>query len=176
MPGIEKTSANTNVLRWFSGGEGGIWTLACFNTPTPLAGAPLRPLEYFSGWQNNQSINCKQTNVWRRGWDSNPWPITESPVFKTGSLNRSDTSPKRYKPHKQELFYPNFQKKSRVNWTRTATFSRKAITKSTWQTISARVKITPIYYFKRRWREKRSVWFHLREPAVAVNRYEQPDG
>ena len=30
------------------GGEGGIWTLAPVSRPTPLAGAPLRPLEYFS--------------------------------------------------------------------------------------------------------------------------------
>ena len=31
--------------------------------------------------------------IWRRGWDSNPRSLSESPVFKTGSLNRSDTSP-----------------------------------------------------------------------------------
>ena len=30
---------------------------------------------------------------WRRGWDSNPRCVAASPVFKTGSLNRSDTSP-----------------------------------------------------------------------------------
>ena len=30
------------------GGEGEIWTLAPVTRPTPLAGAPLRPLEYFS--------------------------------------------------------------------------------------------------------------------------------
>ena len=29
------------------GGEGGIWTLAPVTRPTPLAGAPLQPLEYF---------------------------------------------------------------------------------------------------------------------------------
>ena len=29
-------------------GEGGIWTLAPVSRPIPLAGAPLRPLEYFS--------------------------------------------------------------------------------------------------------------------------------
>ena len=29
-------------------GEGGIWTLAPRERPTPLAGAPLQPLEYFS--------------------------------------------------------------------------------------------------------------------------------
>ena len=31
-----------------SNGEGGIWTLAPRKRPTPLAGAPLQPLEYFS--------------------------------------------------------------------------------------------------------------------------------
>ena len=31
-------------------GEGGIWTLAPRERPTPLAGAPLQPLEYFSSW------------------------------------------------------------------------------------------------------------------------------
>ena len=31
--------------------------------------------------------------LWRRGWDSNPWPVAGSPVFKTGSLNHSDISP-----------------------------------------------------------------------------------
>lgn len=30
----------------------------------------------------------------RRRWDSNPRSLSESPVFKTGSLNHSDTSPK----------------------------------------------------------------------------------
>ena len=52
--------------------------------PTPLAGEPLQPLEYFSIFS------------WRRGWDSNPRPITESLIFKTSSLNRSDTSPRIY--------------------------------------------------------------------------------
>ena len=33
---------------WQRNGERGIWTLAPVARPTPLAGAPLRPLEYFS--------------------------------------------------------------------------------------------------------------------------------
>ena len=40
-----------NYLNYFfqtSNGERGIWTLAPVTRPTPLAGAPLRPLEYFS--------------------------------------------------------------------------------------------------------------------------------
>ena len=35
-------------LQQINGGEGGIWTLATCYRPTPLAGEPLRPLEYFS--------------------------------------------------------------------------------------------------------------------------------
>ena len=31
--------------------------------------------------------------IWRRGWDSNPRSLSESLVFKTSSLNHSDTSP-----------------------------------------------------------------------------------
>ena len=34
-----------------------------------------------------------QLEKWRREWDSNPRPVAGSPVFKTGSLNRSDISP-----------------------------------------------------------------------------------
>ena len=38
-----------NFLKLFlKSGERGIWTLAPVARPTPLAGAPLRPLEYFS--------------------------------------------------------------------------------------------------------------------------------
>ena len=37
-----------------SNGEGGIWTLAPVTRPIPLAGAPLRPLEYFSKVHNCQ--------------------------------------------------------------------------------------------------------------------------
>ena len=45
---------NLNYLRFFSyfllvvNGERGIWTLAPVARPTPLAGAPLQPLEYYS--------------------------------------------------------------------------------------------------------------------------------
>ena len=31
--------------------------------------------------------------MWRRGWDSNPRSLSGSLVFKTSSINRSDTSP-----------------------------------------------------------------------------------
>ena len=42
---------------WFiSNGEGGIWTLAPRERPTPLAGAPLRPLEYFSEFIYNMKL------------------------------------------------------------------------------------------------------------------------
>ena len=51
-------------------------------------GAP-SPLGYFSVWIFNFAIE----KCWRRGRDSNPWLCEESLVFKTSSLNRSDTSP-----------------------------------------------------------------------------------
>ena len=56
-------------------------THAC--APNDLANRPLEPLEY-------HSVNIL---LWRRGWDSNPRSLSESLVFKTSSLNRSDTSP-----------------------------------------------------------------------------------
>ena len=40
-----------------SNGEGGIWTLAPVTRPIPLAGAPLRPLEYFS-WLRIHNLLC----------------------------------------------------------------------------------------------------------------------
>ena len=54
----------------FSGGEGEIRTLATVSRPTPLAGAPLHRLEYFSvcSWL----FGCDAG--WRREWDSNPRP------------------------------------------------------------------------------------------------------
>ena len=36
-----------NFIFWKVNAEGGIWTLAPVTRPIPLAGAPLRPLEYF---------------------------------------------------------------------------------------------------------------------------------
>ena len=38
---------------------------------------------------------------WRREWDSNPRWVAPSPVFKTGTLNRSDISPDTEKPPKR---------------------------------------------------------------------------
>ena len=52
-----------------------------FHRPTPFPGEPLQPLGYFS----------KK----RKGWDSNPRLLSKTPVFKTGSLNHSDTPPKK---------------------------------------------------------------------------------
>ena len=54
-------------------------------TPTPLAGEPLRPLGYF---RRNKNIHKMAERV---GFE--PTDAHTSPVFKTGSLNRSDTSP-----------------------------------------------------------------------------------
>ena len=58
-------------IGWF-GGVREIWTLAAVSHPTPLAGAPLRPLEYYSTSQSD-SIYSLVITKWRRGWDSNPW-------------------------------------------------------------------------------------------------------
>ena len=55
--------------------------------PNGLANRPLQPLEYFSKRRTGLS------KLWRRGWDSNPRSLSESLVFKTSSINRSDTSP-----------------------------------------------------------------------------------
>ena len=82
-----------------------------YQRPTPFPGEPLQPLGYFSNcWflQNIQfykfsskitTISTRKTSCpislqeKRRGWDSNPRFLSESLVFKTSSLNRSDTSP-----------------------------------------------------------------------------------
>ena len=83
-------------------GEGGIWTLAPLLTTYSLSrGAPS------ATWVLLQLNKFKIYNMVkyhkRRRWDSNPRPLSESPVFKTGSLNHSDTSPKTawtvYHPH-----------------------------------------------------------------------------
>ena len=47
FPHRHNKKSQFNELR-FSYGERGIWTLAPVTRPTPLAGAPLQPLEYFS--------------------------------------------------------------------------------------------------------------------------------
>ena len=62
------------------GADWEIWTLAPVSRPTPLAGEPLHHLG-------------KSAKIWRTGWDSNPRYVAVSPVFKTGSLNHSDTCP-----------------------------------------------------------------------------------
>ena len=62
---------NLNLLRFFSyfllvvNGERGIWTLAPVARPTPLAGAPLRPLEYFSA-VIKKIFNCILTHFFVR--------------------------------------------------------------------------------------------------------------
>ena len=42
---------------------------------------------------SQKQLSIAICELWRRGWDSNPRPISETPVFKTGSINRSDTPP-----------------------------------------------------------------------------------
>ena len=90
------------------GGEDGIRTHAPVARPNGLANRPLEPLEYFSMVSrfhiiSNFSSFAPQSLTyiftWRRGWDSNPRPLSESLVFKTSSLNHSDTSPQKYTFH-----------------------------------------------------------------------------
>ena len=73
----------------FLGAEERIWTSAAlFTRPTPLAGEPLRPLGYFCKY------NIPDNKVAERvGFE--PTEACTSPVFKTGSFNRSDISPQR---------------------------------------------------------------------------------
>ena len=53
-------------------------------------GAPSADLG-ISPWRSDHLIF--RGKDWRREWDSNPRCVAASPVFKTGSLNRSDISP-----------------------------------------------------------------------------------
>ncbi len=53
-------------------------TVAKGDTRSP--GAPVRPLQHLSV-------------LWRRGWDSNPRGL-RPPLFESGTINHSDTSPK----------------------------------------------------------------------------------
>ena len=82
----------------FLGGVGETRTLAPVTRPTPLAGAPRHQLEYYSVCRK---IGCGEQPiradlvVKKCGGEEGIRTLGsfESPVFKTGSLNRSDTSP-----------------------------------------------------------------------------------
>ena len=78
----------------FLGGDGETRTLAPVSQPTPLAGAPRHQLEYISRW-NVLTVLIHFFSGWnvaeRKGFE--PLALFESLVFKTSSLNRSDTSP-----------------------------------------------------------------------------------
>ena len=69
---------------------------AGFPTYSLSRGAP-SPLGYFRilSSKGGTAVKCSAPCIirWRRGWDSNPRFLSESLVFKTSSLNRSDTSP-----------------------------------------------------------------------------------
>ena len=65
---------------------------AGFPTYSLSRGAP-SPLGYFSMVNYHENF-CSSLDVkWRRGRDSNSWSLAGSLVFKTSSLNHSDTSP-----------------------------------------------------------------------------------
>ena len=94
----KKTGETRQAVSPESGGEGGTRTLAPVTRPTPLAGAPRHQLEYFSvSWHPipvKSDVHC--AIVWKDvGGEGGirTHGSFESPVFKTGSLNRSDTSP-----------------------------------------------------------------------------------
>ena len=62
-------------------------------------GAP-SPLGYFSTCKVTKNMKMEKQGVkpawksnWRRGRDSNPWSLARSLVFKTSSINHSDTPP-----------------------------------------------------------------------------------
>ena len=76
-PWINPKLTNYNMAEWV----GFEPTHACASND--LANRPLQPLEYHSMYKV----------LWRRGWDSNPRYLAVSLVFKTSSLNHSDTSP-----------------------------------------------------------------------------------
>ena len=67
-------------------GEGGIWTLAPRERSTPLAGAPLQPLEYFSMCLHTLILKLcgGESGIRTHG------TLTRTPVFKTGALNQLD--------------------------------------------------------------------------------------
>ena len=72
--GLSRTFSIKNIiLFWLLNGEGGIWTLAPVTRPTPLAGAPLQPLEYFS-----KCLNIKWY-VWSLIRDA--WFIIQKPYL-----------------------------------------------------------------------------------------------
>ena len=84
---------------------------AAVNDLHPFQGCPFGQLGYFSEFVHFIKLQhvlfitfpitkgiprnspCYERNCNRRGWDSNPRSLSRSLVFKTSSLNRSDTSP-----------------------------------------------------------------------------------
>ena len=89
-----KTRISYADTRVFVGGVREIWTLAALSDPTPLAGAPLRPLEYYSTSQSDKLFTFSHKMAERcpsglRNWSwkpairaSGPWVrIPSSPPF-----------------------------------------------------------------------------------------------
>ena len=68
---------------------------AGFPTYSLSRGAP-SPLGYFSMVNSIKNYLASDSGIykWRRGRDSNSWSLAGSLVFKTSSLNHSDTSPR----------------------------------------------------------------------------------
>ena len=74
---------------------------AGFPTYSLSRGAP-SPLGYFSMVNSIKNYLASDSGIykWRRGRDSNSWSLAGSLVFKTSSLNHSDTS-----PFQRDLYY-----------------------------------------------------------------------
>ena len=101
-----KTRISYADTRVFVGGVREIWTLAAVSHPTPLAGAPLRPLEYYSTSQSDKLFTFSHKMAERMGFE----PMVrsrESLVFKTSSINHSDTSPQWLPPECRYYYTKN---------------------------------------------------------------------
>ena len=83
----KKSLLSVDKRDFFVGGEDEIRTRAPVSRPTPLAGEPLHQLGYFSVYGE------KIISEFGGEEEIRTLGSCESPVFKTGSLNRSDTSP-----------------------------------------------------------------------------------
>ena len=66
--------------------------------PLPKSGKGSHPTEYSCSWLASRSLGAG----WRRGWDSNPRLLSGEPLFESGALNHSATSP--YYSHLLKFF------------------------------------------------------------------------
>ena len=86
---------NYYFLRWRRGWDlHKCFAFAVFAAPSQLQTSHCSKVHRtFSRRSSPFGFESPLSYLWRRGWDSNPRPLSESLVFKTSSLNHSDTSP-----------------------------------------------------------------------------------